>query len=142
MTQLTHIDTTAANRPDAGNPRAPWTVKALAGVVFLLALVTSYGAIYFSFFFESPDPGLGSWAFVAAFLGINVLAATAAFGLLRGRRLGWQLLVTYGVLGILWCIAKLVFWAETESLVFGVANVLGLALLAAPRTRAYVAADR
>ena len=105
-------------------------------------LVTSYGAIYFSFFFENPDPGPGSWAFVTVFLGINVLAATAAYGLLRGRRLGWQLLVAYGVLGILWCIAKLVFWSETESLVFGVANVLGLALLAAPRTRAFVAAER
>lgn len=142
MTQLTHTESTASHGPEAGNARAPWTVKVLAGVVFLLALVTSYGAIYFSFFFESPDPGLGAWAFVAGFLGINVLATTAAFGLLRGRRLGWQLLVTYGVLGILWCVAKLVFWAETESLVFGVANVLGLALLAAPRTRAYVAAER
>jgi hypothetical protein len=36
------------------------------------------------------------------------------------------------------CIAKLVFWAEVESLVFGAANVVGLALLLAPRTRAYV----
>ena len=50
----------------------------------------------------------------------------------------WALL-GYGVLGILWCIAKLVFWSEEESLVFGVANVLGLALLGARRTRDHVA---
>ena len=31
---------------------APWTVRVLAGVVLALAAVTSYGAIYFSFFFE------------------------------------------------------------------------------------------
>ena len=126
----------------AATPRAPWQLRVLSVIVTLLALVTSYGAIYFSFYFEDPDPGLGSWVFVAAFLGINVLAAAAAYGLLRGRRLGWQLLVAYGVLGILWCIAKLVFWSETESLVFGAANVAGLALLTAPRTRAFVAADR
>ena len=46
----------------------------------------------------------------------------------------------YGVVGILWCIAKLVFWQETEALAFGVVNVVCLALLAAPRTRRYVAA--
>lgn len=115
--------------------RTPWTVHVLGTVTLLLALVTSYGAIYFSFFFEDPDPGPGSWAFVAGFLAINVVAATSAVGLWRGRRLAWQVLVGYGVLGILWCIAKLVFWSETESLVFGAANVLGLALLAAPATR-------
>ena len=140
MTQTNALDTPVTDHDDA--IRAPWTVRVLAGIVFLLALVTSYGAIYFSFYFEDPDPGPGSWVFVAAFLGINVLAAAAAYGLLHGRRLGWQLLMAYGVLGILWCIAKLVFWSETESLVFGAANVAGLALLTAPRTRAFVAAGR
>ena len=142
MTQLNSTDHIAADRRETRGARAPWTVKVLTGVVSLLVLVTSYGAIYFSFFFENPDPGLGTWAFVTVFLGINVLAGTAAYGLLRGRRLGWQLLVAYGVISILWCIAKLVFWSETESLVFGVANVLGLALLAAPSTRAFVDAER
>jgi hypothetical protein len=47
-------------------------------------------------------------------------------------------LLGYGVLGILWCIAKLVFWAEIESLVFGGANIAGLALLYAPATRRHV----
>jgi hypothetical protein len=117
---------------------APWTVRVLAGVVLALAAVTSYGAIYFSFFFENPDPGLGSWAFAIGFLAINAVAATSAVGLLRGRGWAWQVLLGYGVLGILWCIAKLVFWAEIESLVFGAANIAGLALLYAPRTREHV----
>src|SRR5688572_6564729 len=90
----------------------PWTVHVLGTIVMLLALVTSYGAIYFSFYFEDPDPGLGSWAFVVGFLSINVVAAASAVGLWRGRQLAWQVLLGYGVLGILWCIAKLVFWSE------------------------------
>ena len=137
MTQLvTPTTTTPATTVDTPD-RAPWTVTVLTAVVLLLALVTSYGAIYFSFFFEDPEPGLGSWVFATGFLTINAVAALAAVALQRGSRTGWRLLVGYGVLGILWCIAKLVFWHETESLVFGAANVLGLLLLAAPRTRAH-----
>ncbi len=134
MTQLADR-TTAATRP----ARAPWTVTTLSAVTLLLALVTSYGAIYFTFYFEDPEPGLGSWVFVTAFLTINAVAAGCAVALFRGSRVAWQVLVGYGVLGILWCIAKLVFWSETEALLFGVANVLALGLLAAGPTRRHVA---
>jgi hypothetical protein len=117
--------------------RTPWQVRVLAAVTALLVLVTSYGAIYFSFWFEDPDPGLGTWVFVTEFLGINVVAAVAAVALVRRQRSGWQTLVGYTVVGMLWCVAKLVFWQETESLVFGAANLLCLGLLLAPRTRAH-----
>lgn len=130
MSQL--VSTAAPSTPAR---KAPWTVKVLSTVIVLLALVTSYGAIYFTFYFENPDPGLGSWVFVTVFIAINVLATASAVALVRGSRTGWRVLVGYGVLGILWCIAKLVFWHETESLVFGASNVLALGLLAAPRTR-------
>ncbi len=126
---------TAAPRPTSDPTRTPWTVHVLGTITLLLALVTSYGAIYFSFFFEDAKVTTGSVAFAIGFIAINVVAAGAALGLWRGRRAAWQVLVGYGVLGILWCIAKLVFWSETEALVFGVANVLALAMLAAPRTR-------
>lgn len=130
MSQL--VSTAAPSTPAR---KAPWTVKVLSTVIVLLALVTSYGAIYFTFYFENPDPGLGSWVFVTVFIAINVLATVSAVALVHGSRTGWRVLVGYGVLGILWCIAKLVFWHETESLVFGTSNVLALGLLAAPRTR-------
>ncbi len=136
MTQLVTpapTGTTVAHRTPA-----PWTVRALSTVVVLLVLVTSYGAIYFSFFYGDPQPGLGSWVFATCFLAVNAVAAVSAVALLRGSRRGWTLLLGYGVLGILWCIAKLVFWQETESLVFGAANLVALALLAAPRTRRHV----
>lgn len=135
---MSALATPATTNPTARR-RAPWTVWTLSVVVGLLALVTSYGAVYFTFYFENPDPGLGSWGFVALFFAINITAAAAAVGLVRGSRLAWRVLLGYGVLGILWCIAKLVFWSEEESLVFGVANVLGLALLGARRTRDHVA---
>jgi hypothetical protein len=124
--------------PSTAARTTPWTVNVLSAVVALLALVTSYGAIYFSFYFENPDPGLGSWVFVIVFLAINVVAAVSAVGLVRGSRLAFQVLAGYGVLGILWCIAKLVFWHEPEAVVFGAFNILALVLLAAPRTRRFV----
>jgi hypothetical protein len=136
MSQLVSHTTTASS---SAGLNAPWTVKVLGSLVVLLALVTSYGAIYFSFYFEDPQPGFGSWIFAIVFIGINVAATAAAVALVRGSRLGWSVLVGYGLLGILWCIAKLVFWQETESLLFGVANVLGLVLLATRRTRRHVA---
>ena len=135
MSQL--VSSTPAR--STGAMKSPWTVQVLSAVTLLLALVTSYGAIYFSFYFENPDPGLGSWVFVTVFIAINVVAAASAVALVRGSRLGWKVLVGYGVLGILWCIAKLVFWHETEAVVFGAANVAALALLASPSTRRYVA---
>jgi hypothetical protein len=133
---MSQLVTTTARSTAA--TKAPWTVKVASALTVLLALVTSYGAIYFSFFFEHPDPGLGSWVFVIVFIAINVVATGSVAALVRGSRPGWSLLVGYGVLGVLWCIAKLVFWHETEALVFGAANIAVLALLAAPRTRRFV----
>ncbi len=126
---------------DCATPRksTPWTVRVISTVVGLLSVVTSYGAIYFSFYFEDPNPGVGSWVFVTALLAINVVAAVAAVGLYRGSRSAWKVLLAYGVAGILWCIAKLVFWSEEESLVFGAANVLALWLMTARPTRTDVA---
>lgn len=129
---MSTLATTAAT-----STRTPWTVHVLGLVTLLLAAVTSYGAVYFTFYFENPDPGAGSWVFVTVFLCLNLVAGTSALGLWRGRRLAWQVLLGYALLGIAWCAVKLVFWSEAESLVFGAANVLGLGLLAAPRTRAH-----
>jgi hypothetical protein len=133
MNDITVIDPTA---PATGRPaRTPWQVRVLAGIVIMLALVTSYGAIYFTFWFEDPEPNLGSWAFVIAFIGINVVSLAAMRGLVRGSTRSHRVLVGFTILGMLWCVAKLVFWQETESLVFGVLNVVCLGLLLAPRTR-------
>ena len=136
MTHTTVLDAITTEQPG----RSPWQVRVLVTIVGLLSLVTSYGAIYFSFYFEDPDPGVGTWAFVTTFLGINLVAAVSAVGLARGRRVAWRVLAGYTVLGMLWCVAKLVFWQETEALVFGVLNLVCLGLLLAPRTRSHASA--
>jgi hypothetical protein len=131
------MNDTLVGRRSAGSDtethRSPWQVRTLAAIVTLLTLVTSYGAIYFSYFFEDPEPGLGTWVFVTVFLGINVTAAAAVRGLVHGRLVARQVLVGYTVLGMLWCVAKLVFWQETESLVFGVLDLVSRALRLPPR---------
>jgi hypothetical protein len=136
MFQLTNE---AAPAPSVRALRPPVTLWVITVLTLLLALVSSYGSIYFSFYFENPDPGIGSWAFVAGFIAIAVTGAASAIAALRGSRTGWRVLVGYGVLGILWCIAKLMFWQEAEALVFGAVNLLILGMLFAPRTRRYVA---
>jgi hypothetical protein len=136
MSQLTNQ---AAPAPSVGAGRPPVTLWVTTVLTLLLALVSSYGSIYFSFYFEDPDPGIGSWTFVAGFIAIAVTGAASAIAALRGSRTGWRMLAGYGVLGILWCIAKLVFWQEVEALVFGAVNLLILGMLFAPRTRRYVA---
>ena len=72
---MTSLDSLTPTTPDhlEVTGRSPWTVKVLVAITALLVLVTSYGAIYFSFYFENPDPGPGSWVFVSVFLAINVL---------------------------------------------------------------------
>jgi hypothetical protein len=111
---------------------------ALAAVlVTLLALVTAYGAFYFSFVFENPPVRPGAVVFVAAYWALDAAAVAAGIGLLRGRRLGRQALLAYVVWGVLFCMAKIIFWHETEALVFGGASLVLLALLAAPSTRRY-----
>jgi hypothetical protein len=135
---MSQLATSRPATPGAGSgaPAAVWSATVITA---LLTVVTSYGAVYFSFFFEDPEPGLGSWAFVTVFIAINITAATAAARLVRGNATARRVLVGYGVLGVLWCIAKLVFWSETEALVFGAANVLLLGLLFMPKVRSYVA---
>lgn len=134
MTQLSSptAATTATSRP----PVTLWLTTVLT---VLLALVTSYGAIYFSFYYEDPDPGIGSWTFVVVFISVAIAGALSAIGALRGSRTGWRALVGYAVLGILWCIAKLVFWQEEEALVFGAVNLLILGLLFGRQVRDHVA---
>lgn len=124
--------------PASSTTRPPAAVWAAAVLTVLLALVTSYGAIYFTFYFEDPDAGAGSWVFVTTFIGIAIAGAASAVAMLRGSRTGRRVLLVYGVLGILWSIAKLVFWQETEAAIFGVVNVAIIGLILTRKARSHV----
>ena len=116
--------------PAAGvSTRRPVAITVAAVVTVLHALVTSYGAYYFSFVFEDPDVTAFSYGFVALFWAIAGTGAAAAVQAARGSERARRVLVGYCAAGILWTIAKLVFWSEEEALVFGVV-ALGVLLAA------------
>jgi cation transport ATPase len=119
--------------------RAPLTVWAAAVLTFAIALVTSYGAVYFSLFWEQAPPrSLGTWSFAAAFVAIAVLGAASAVALLRGSDTARKVLIGYAVFGVLFTAAKLIWWQETEALVFGGLDVVLILLATARSTRAHV----
>lgn len=120
--------------------RLPMSVRVASTLTLLMAAVTSYGAYYFSFVFEDPQPGAGTYAFVTLFWAITLTASVAAVGLLRGSETARRVLVVYAWAEILWTVAKLVFWQETEALVFGVVSVGVLLVFRSRAARAWTAA--
>ncbi len=120
--------------------RLPTGVRVACVLTLLMAAVTSYGAYYFSFVFEDPQAGLGTYAFVTLFWAITLTASVAAVGLLRGSETARRVLVGYGWAEIAWTAAKLVFWQETEALVFGVVSVAVLLVFRSRSARAWTAA--
>jgi hypothetical protein len=118
--------------------RSPWTVKAAIAAVSLLALVSSYGAIYFSMFYADVDPGIGSYVFVTLFVAANITALVSATVLRTGSRRAWQVLLGWSGAAALFTLVKLVFFHESDAVVFGVVTAIVVTLLTAPRTRAFL----
>jgi hypothetical protein len=124
--------------------RTPLTAITAAVLAGLLAAVTTYGAIYFSFFYQNARVSAGSIVFVAAFVTVKATEVAAAAGVLRGSRMAWRLLLG---LMLVWevgfSIVKLAVWHETEALLFaGIALLVVTPLLLAPATRRHVGARR
>ena len=119
--------------------RRPVVITVAAVVTVLHALVTSYGAYYFSFVFEDPDVTAFSYGFVALFWAVAGTGAVAAVQTARGSERSRRVLVGYCTAGILWTIAKLVFWSEEEALVFGVVALGVLLAACSRRVRGYTA---
>jgi hypothetical protein len=115
--------------------RAPATVRIAAALLVLLPLVTAYGAFYFTFVYDggTDEPLLGA-LFVAFFWAVSGTGLAAGIGLLRGGRRAGRIVLGYCLAMTLWTVAKLVFWHETESVVFGVAALTVAALTLAPAT--------
>jgi hypothetical protein len=136
--------TSAAASPTA---RTPWTVH-LAGVpLALMAAVTCVGAVYFG---THPDPvrpdtapAAGSWqawTLVVVLLSYAVTALATVPGLYRRSRTAWTValgfLAAHGLFGAL----KYFGLGEDAALTFLVGDLVVLAGLLAPATRAYVGA--
>ena len=117
MTKTTvHPDQATSQR----TARPPFTVWAALVLTTLVALVTSYGAVYFSLVWkDAAEPSIWTWLFAIAFVAIAVAGVVAAVGLVRGSNGARKALIAYALLGICFTIAKLIWWQETEALDFG-----------------------
>ena len=71
--------------------------------------------------------------------GIDVAGVVAAVGLVRGSNGARKALIAYALFGICFTIAKLIWWQETEALVFGGLDLVLIAVAGARPTCAYVA---
>lgn len=108
-------------------------------MLVVLPLVTSYGAFYFTYLYEGgTDAGLLGGLFVAFFWAVSATGLKAGLGLLRGNRRAQAVVLSYCLAMVLWTVAKLVFWHETEALVFGVAALVVAALSSSPSARAHL----
>lgn len=119
--------------------RRPGTVIAAAVLTIAIVTLSSFGATYFGLFAPGSSLSTAALLFVAGYLAVNVTALAGAVGLLRGQRSGWGILVGYVIFGVLFTLVKLIVFSETEATVFGVADLVLLALVAAPATRRFVA---
>jgi hypothetical protein len=73
--------------------------------------------------------------FAVAFVAIAVAGIIAAITLSRGSERGRRGVIAYAAFGILFTLAKLVWWQETEAIVFGALDVVLLLLVSARRVR-------
>ena len=62
-------------------------------------------------------------------------------GVVRGVATAWRAALGYCAAMVLWTVAKLVFWHETEAVVFGLAAVVVASLLVTPAARRHVTDD-
>lgn len=119
--------------------RTPVAVWVAAALLTVLPLVSSGGAVYFTFFYEGGTSLAAGLPFVALFFAISATGLAAGVGVVRGFESAWRAAMGYTVAMLLWTVAKLVFWHETEALVFGAAGLAVAALLVTPAARAHVA---
>ena len=150
MTSTRTAARTGATTPAAASPtaRAPWTVHLAAVPLALMAAVTCVGAVYFG---THPDPvrpdtapAAGSWqawTLIVVLLCYAVTALATVPGLYRRSRTAWTValafLAAHGLFGAL----KFFGLGEDAALTFLVVDLVVLAGLLAPATRAYVGAS-
>ncbi|WP_435745835.1 hypothetical protein [Nocardioides sp. SYSU DS0663] len=114
----------------------PAVVVAAFVLILALAPVTTGGAVYFSLFWaEAPAPSVGTVLFAVGFATVSALGVMAGVALARGSERGRRGVIAYATFGILFTLAKLIWWQETEAIVFGVVDVALLLLVSSRRAR-------
>ena len=132
MTTVTQPRPASTSTP--ARHRAPAPALVAAVVTGLMAAFGGYGALYFT--------GLEGWddfgvTFAATYEIIAVTGVLSAVALARGSRLGWAGVLWYQLGMVSFMVVKLVTIQEWEALTFGLGNVVVLACLLRPATRAF-----
>jgi len=127
--------TTYANEATLARPAAATAALVLTP---LIAAVTSGGAVYFSLLWsQAPPVTVWTVLFAVAFVAIAIAGIIAAIALARGSERGRRGVIAYATFGILFTLAKLVWWQETEAIVFGALDVVLMLLVSTRRVRAW-----
>ena len=135
--------TTAHSRAAALAParRSPLAVRAAAGLVVLLAAVSTAGLLLFSVVWSDDPLGPGV-VFTAFMLATAVTAVAAVPSLLRGTVTGWAVTGVWGCCYTYWSVYKVFGEQEFESAGFLAAGCGVVALLATRSAREHAGTAR
>lgn len=130
--------TTSLAQRQGFRPRA---VVAALLLTLAIATVTTGGAIYFSLFWaQAPAPSVWTVLFAVGFAAVSALGVVAATALARGSERGRRWVIAYATFGILFTLAKLIWWQETQAIVFGALDIALLLLVSTRRVRRWTGA--
>ncbi len=127
--------------PPVPSLRSPLAVRAAAGLVLLLAAVSTAGLVMFGFVWN--DDPLGPGVVFAAFMLATAATAVAALpSLLRGSLTGWAVTGVWGCCYTYWSVYKVFGEQEFESIGFLAAGCGVVALLATRSARVHAGTAR
>ncbi len=119
----------------------PTAVVVALLLTLAIAAVTTGGAIYFSLFWaQAPAPSVWTVLFAVGFAAVSALGVVAATALSRGSERGRRWVIAYATFGIVFTLAKLIWWQETEAIVFGALDIALLLLVSSRRVRGWTGA--
>ena len=127
--------------PSRSAVRSPLVVRAAAGLLVLLAAVSTFGLVMFSFVWGDHGVGVGV-VFAVVAVAAAVTAVAAVPSLLRGDRAGWAVTFVWSCCYTYWSFYKVFAEEEFESALFLAVAVGLVALLSTRAARAYAGITR
>ena len=121
--------------------RSPLVVRAAAALLVLLAAVSTFGLVMFSFVWGDHGVGVGVvFAVVAVAAALTAVAAVPS--LLRGDRTGWAVAFVWSCCYTYWSTYKVFAEEEFESALFLVVGAGVVTLLSTRGARAHAGITR
>lgn len=121
--------------------RSPLVVRAAAGLLVLLAAVSTFGLVMFSFVWGGHGLGVGVVLAVVA-VAAAVTAVAAVPSLVRGDRAGWTVTFVWSCCYTYWSTYKVFAEEEFESALFLAVGAVIVALLLTKGARVHAGIAR